>query len=268
VWARSKTVYRQNFAACVLAPLILNSAVIPGQNEQSMFGDPSFGMKRSVYFITGTDTGVGKTLTACLLVENLQANGARVAALKPICSGDRNDARQLHACLRGALTLDQINPWHFRAPLAPVVAARREHRALKLAQVLKHVRNVQRMFPTMIIEGAGGLLSPLGEDFDSRDLIERLAAIPVVVCLNRLGAINQSRLVFDALSRRYSESGRIVLMSPRASDAASRSNVEFLRETFGRARVHVLPWMKPAHEFGRALQSANIRATIESILKG
>jgi dethiobiotin synthetase len=256
-----------NFAACVLAPLILNSAVIPGQNEQSMFGDPCCGLKRSIYFITGTDTGVGKTLTACLLVEYLQANGARVAALKPVCSGGRNDAHQLHACLRGALTLDEINPWHFRAALAPVVAACREHRTLKLAQVLKHVRNIQRMFPTMIVEGAGGLLSPLGEDFDSRDLIERLGAIPVVVCPNRLGAINHSRLVFDAFSRRCSDSGRIVLMSSRKSDAASRSNVEFLRETFGRARVHVLPWMNRAHEFGGALQNANIRRTIEAVLK-
>ncbi len=232
-----------------------------------MFDDPRSGMKRSIYFITGTDTGVGKTLTACLLVNHLQANGARIAALKPVCSGDRDDAHQLCACLRGALTLDQINPWHFRAPLAPVVAARREHRTLKLAQVLKHVRNLQKLFPTMIIEGAGGLLSPLGEDFDSRDLIERLAATPIVVCPNRLGAINQLRLVFDALSRRCSDSGKIVLMSPRTTDAASRSNVEFLRETFGRFRVHVLPWMKRAREFGGAPQNGDVRRTIESIMK-
>src|SRR5262245_11556675 len=104
-------------------------------------------MNRSIYFITGTDTGVGKTLSACLLVEYLQAKGARFSALKPVCSGGRSDARQLRTRLRSALTLDQINPWHFRAPLAPVVAARREHRTLKLSQVLKHVRNVQRMFP-------------------------------------------------------------------------------------------------------------------------
>jgi dethiobiotin synthetase len=224
-------------------------------------------MKRSIYFITGTDTGVGKTLTACLIVKYLQANGALVAALKPVCSGDRNDARQLRASSGNVLTLDQINPWHFRAPLAPVVAARREHRALKLVQVLEHVRNVQRTFPTLIIEGAGGLLSPLGEDFDSRDLIERLAATPIVVCPNRLGAINQLRLVFDSLPRRYSGAGRIVLMSPRKPNTASRSNVEFLWETFGRSRVHVLPWMTRACEMGVELRKAVVSRTIASILK-
>src|SRR5216117_143726 len=144
-------------------------------------------MRSRILFITGTDTGVGKTVLTSLLARHLRERGAAVAALKPICSGGRADARALHSSLDGALTLDEINPWYFRDPLAPLLAARREHRRVDLANVLAHVRSVQRRFDVVLVEGAGGLLSPLGEDFNSRDLMIALRAIPIVVCSNRLG---------------------------------------------------------------------------------
>src|ERR1017187_5696129 len=84
------------------------------------------GMKRTTFFITGTDTGVGKTVLTALLTRNLRERGVNEAALKPICSGGRDDARELCAASSGVLTLDQVNPWHFRAPMAPLLAARRE----------------------------------------------------------------------------------------------------------------------------------------------
>src|SRR5207244_10083399 len=118
-------------------------------------------MGSRILFITGTDTGVGKTVLTSLLARHLRERGVAVAALKPICSGGRADARVLHFSQNGAVTLDEINPWHFRAPLAPLLAARREHRRVDLAKVLAHVRRVQRRFEVILVEGAGGLLSPL-----------------------------------------------------------------------------------------------------------
>jgi len=81
-------------------------------------------MKQTL-FITGTDTGVGKTVLTALLVKFLRGRGVNAAALKPVCSGDRSDARKLFAVMDGALPLDKINPWHFRAAIAPLLAARR-----------------------------------------------------------------------------------------------------------------------------------------------
>ena len=81
---------------------------------------------KRIIFITGTDTGVGKTVLTALLVRFLRERGVKAVALKPICSGDRADARALRAAMDGALSLDEINPWHFRAPVAPLLAARRE----------------------------------------------------------------------------------------------------------------------------------------------
>ena len=224
-------------------------------------------MKRSVLFITGTDTGVGKTVLACWLTRYLCDAGARVAALKPVCSGGREDARRLHAAGAGALTLDEINPWHYRAPVAPRFAARLEKRRLKPAQVLASVRRIQKRFETVLVEGAGGLLSPLGENFDSRDLILALRATPVVVCPNRLGAINQILLVLEALPRGVAGKAQVVLMSPARSDAARWSNPQVLAERIGRHRIHELPWLRHPTECGRALTNRRVRQVMRLLVQ-
>ena len=223
-------------------------------------------VQRSVVFITGTDTGIGKTVLAVLLLRYLRSMGAAAAGLKPVCSGGRSDARALAAAMGGMLALDEINPWHFRATLAPLLAARREKRTLSLAQVVDHVRRLQRRFPVLLIEGAGGLLSPLGEDFDSRDLITALSAHPIVVCPNRLGAVNQALLVLAALPARLSRRAHVVLTTPERSDPAARSNPDLLRERLGRDRVHVLPRISTGrlHEM---LRRRRVRSTLDALAR-
>src|SRR5262245_57079467 len=109
-------------------------------------------MKRTIIFVTGTDTSVGKTVVAALLARHFHRASLPVAALKPICSGGRADAVALRNAQDGALTLDDINPWHFRAPLAPLLAARLENRKLNLKDVLAHVRRLQNRFPVVLVE--------------------------------------------------------------------------------------------------------------------
>jgi dethiobiotin synthetase len=223
-------------------------------------------VKRSCIFITGTDTGVGKTLLTCLLVRHLLIRGESVAAMKPVCSGGRGDAERLHLALSNTLTLDQINPWHFRASLTPLLAARRERRKVRQARVLAQIHRIQKQFSTVLVEGAGGLLSPMGEDFDSRDLMLALDATPVVLCPNRLGAINQVLLVLAALPASVASRARIVLTSSRIADAASRSNLLLLREMLGRWRVHALPWLKSPQALDRCLKSGGVQQTISSLV--
>lgn len=195
----------------------------------------------TIYFITGTDTGVGKTVLTALLVRHLRADGIRAVAVKPLCSGGREDAEALRRAQGGLLTLDEINPWHFRAPLAPVLAARLEGRKILKQELLSYLGAWAARCDVLLVEGAGGLLSPLGKGFDVRDLISKLSARAIVAAPNRLGTVNQVRLVLAALPVVSARISRVALMSTGPSNRATRTNAELLAEYMAASRIALIP---------------------------
>jgi dethiobiotin synthetase len=195
---------------------------------------------KHTFFITGTDTGVGKTIFTVLLLKFLREEGANVAAFKPICSGGRDDARKILTVMRGVLSLDEINPWHFRAAIAPLLAARKEKKIVRLAPVAAHIRAMQKRFDILLVEGAGGLLSPLGENFNSRDLMAALNATPFIVAPNRLGVVNSVLLTLEALPKKLRSKARVVLMPQRKPDISAKSNADLIAEFFDRRRVFMV----------------------------
>jgi len=217
-------------------------------------------------FITGTDTGAGKTVLTALLAQFLRQRGVQVAALKPLCSGGREDAEKIFAALGGALTLDEINPWHFRAVIAPALAGKREKQSVKLASVLTHIRATQRNFAVTLVEGAGGLLSPLGENFDSRDLILALRAAPIIVGQNKLGVVNHLLLTLEALPKNYRAEAKIVLMSPAKPDAATAANAKMLAQFFPLEKIFMLPWLGKKFELKAALKKPPVRRALQKLL--
>jgi dethiobiotin synthetase len=217
-------------------------------------------------FITGTDTGVGKTVLTALLVGFLRAKKIPVAALKPVCSGGRADARQLQAALGGALSLDEINPWHFRAPIAPLLASRRENKSVPLADALAFIRTTRKNFDVTLVEGAGGLLSPLGTDFDSRDLVTALRAAPIVVAQNRLGVVNPILLTLEALPKNLLAKVKVVLMSPPKPDAATASNAELVAELYPAVKIFELPWLGSNFDALTAWRRAAVRRTLAALV--
>lgn len=182
----------------------------------------------NIVFVTGTDTGVGKTVLSVLLTRALQAR-----AFKPLCSGGRKDARLLQAAQDDDLSLDFINPWHFADPVTPLLAARREGRKITRRAVVEHVRAGGAGAKWVLVEGAGGLLSPLLPDGDATELMDDLGALPVVVAVNRLGVINQVRLVCHALPPGLRSRAVAVLMDPERPDESSPDNLPLLRECLG-----------------------------------
>jgi len=223
-------------------------------------------VKRLTFFITGTDTGAGKTVLACLLARHLRAKGLSVAALKPVCSGGRGDAKALQAALDGALALDEINPWHFRTPIAPMLAARLEKKNVKLAEVIAHARRIQERFAVLIVEGAGGLLSPLGTDFDSRDLIRALCAMPIVVAPNRLGAINHVLLTLEALPGSSAKNAQIVLVSQKHPDESAAANVQLLQKRLGR-QMQLFPWLDLSRGVATELANRKAARSLNSLIR-
>jgi dethiobiotin synthetase len=199
--------------------------------------------RRSILYVTGTDTGVGKTVLSVLLTRRLLSLGLDVWGLKPVVSGGREDARLLHGVQGGGVPLEVVNPWHFRAALAPPLAARRQGVRVELDAVVGHVRSCVVSGRALIVEGAGGLLSPLGEGFDSRDLIRALRAIPVIVAANRLGAVHQVRAVLAGLPR-WQRVRAVVVLSGEKKGAAAASNAALLLEFEPGLRLVELPWVE------------------------
>jgi len=219
-----------------------------------------------IIVITGTDTGVGKTVLTALLASHLRASGLSVAALKPICSGGRDDARILRRAIDGALTLDEINPWHFRAPLAPLLAARKESKRVELREVVAHVHAVSKQFQFVLVEGAGGLLSPLGEGFTTRELVTALGAEVIAVARNQLGVVSHVRLTLEALPTPVSARARVALMSPKQLDAATRTNPKLLAEFVGETLVFTVPWIG-CRDFEEAAGIPRLRKAIARIAR-
>ena len=223
-------------------------------------------MKR-ILFITGTDTGVGKTVLTALLAQFLCEQNVSVAALKPICSGGREDALAICTALDGSLTLDEINPWHFRAAVAPSLAAKLEKKSVKLAQMLAHIRAMQKKFDVTLVEGAGGLLSPLGENFDSRDLIAALRATPIIVAPNKLGAVNHVLLTLEALPKNLRAHAKVVLMSPAKPDSATASNARLLEQFLSRGKIFTLPWLGKDFSAAEVMKKAQVKRTLAALVR-
>jgi dethiobiotin synthetase len=127
---------------------------------------------------------------------------------------------------------------------------------------------MRKNFDVVLIEGAGGLLSPLGKDFNSRDLMAALRALPVIAAPNKLGAVNQIMLTLEALPKNLRASARTVLVTPPKPDAATRSNTRLLEELFVQ-HVHRLPWLGTSFSAADVLQqsrAAKLRSRLRMIL--
>jgi dethiobiotin synthetase len=156
-------------------------------------------------FITGTDTGVGKTFFACALAQHLKALGYRIGVMKPAETGcaaedgklapqDAIGLKQASGC---ELPLQKICPYQFAEPLAPSVAAQREDRPIDIDRLLDTYEEISSVHDITLVEGAGGLMVPLLPSYTFADFA-RVAKLPVaVVAANKLGAINHLLLTLE-----------------------------------------------------------------------
>jgi dethiobiotin synthetase len=162
------------------------------------------------YFVTGTDTGVGKTRFSCLLIEALRAEGRDAVGYKPVCSGDREDAVLL-ANASGGLDLDAVNPVWLKAAVAPWVAGMLENRPVNPETLLAGYRNLAAAHEMVIVEGAGGWRVPIAEGYDIADLAADLKLPVLLVVGNRLGALNHTILTVDSIRSRGLEIAGLVI---------------------------------------------------------
>jgi dethiobiotin synthetase len=160
-------------------------------------------------FVTGTDTGVGKTVAACALIHALSARGLAVVPMKPVAAGAVQRAHgwinEDTEALMDAAGLDAaraglITPVLLREPMAPHLAAAREGRTITLEPILDAYRRLQRSGAFMVVEGVGGFCVPLAERLDSTDLARALDLPVLLVVGMRLGCLNHALLTVRAIT--------------------------------------------------------------------
>jgi dethiobiotin synthetase len=158
-------------------------------------------------FVTGTDTGVGKTVIACALVRSLAARGERVGVMKPIASGAvrtreglRNeDALALMEAANTALPYARVNPYCFEPPISPHIAAKEAMIDIDLGTIGAEYAAIQAVSDRVIVEGAGGWFAPIGERDSMADLARALEAPALLVVGLRLGCLNHAELTYRAI---------------------------------------------------------------------
>ena len=185
-------------------------------------------------FVTGTDTGVGKTHNVVQLLRLLRASGLRCAGMKPICCGDRSDAELLLAQSSEGLTIDQINPVWLRTPAAPLTAAKIENREISVPSLLLAFTALQAQVDLVLVEGVGGWLVPITAEYFMSDLAVALALPVLMIAQNKLGCINHTLLTLEAVRIRGLKCVGVVLNElPGLADTATVTNAEVLGQLCG-----------------------------------
>lgn len=160
-------------------------------------------------FVTGTDTGVGKTVIGAGLVKKLYQNHVNIQPRKPVESGCVENGRQLipadglayTVAVDSSVPLEIITPYRYRAPLAPPIAARLENQQLRIEQLLSAVYHEMPSDGVPVVEGAGGFYSPIAEDGLNADLARALKLPVLLVAADRLGCINHILLSLEAIRK-------------------------------------------------------------------
>ena len=212
------------------------------RDKDGRFGTQGNGGRPRVLFFTGTDTDVGKTYVAGLTIAELRHSGRCVAAYKPVASGCHEESGELVSGDAIALweatgrrdDLRDVCPQRFRAPLAPPAAAALEGQRVCEERMTLGFAKVARGADCVVVEGAGGLFSPLSEDMFNADLARRLGGDLVIVAPNRLGVIHQVLVTSIAAATAGLRVLGVILSSPHPKgDLSVGSNGEAIRQWGG-----------------------------------
>jgi dethiobiotin synthetase len=184
-------------------------------------------------FITGTDTGVGKThFTACL-TRSLRQNSIPAIPLKPISSGDRTDSILLSDATGGAISPAEINPVHFSAPLSPYAASILESKPFPWGILRERIVKLTQNYPgPFLIEGVGGWRVPIDSTLGIREWAQELALPVVLVARNTVGTLNHTLLTVDSIRQANLPIRGLILNDhfSRTDDPSATTNPALLQE--------------------------------------
>lgn len=201
-------------------------------------------------FITGTDTGVGKTYFTSFWTRSLKKSGLTTFPLKPVSTGDRSDAKSLFEAAEGRISLDEINPIHFEPALAPLVACKLTHQSFPQEMLARHILRLQTKYSgPYLVEGVGGWRVPFNREYGVREWAQELDLPVVVVARAGLGTLNHVLLTIDSIRQAgLPVLGIIMNLYPVADDQASRTNPRVMEELTGLPVFLLSPQAQPTAE--------------------
>ena len=198
--------------------------------------------------ITGTDTGVGKTWVGRALGRALSTDGRRVVAIKPVETGCSDATARLEDGALLAAATGQAEPqaalYRFATPVTPALAAEVEGEVIDLDALILRIETLGEGADVVLIEGAGGLLSPITWEWTVVELARALGASVLVVGEDRLGVINHAQLTLSALELAGIEVTGLVLTAPETPDASTGTNATAITRLGGLTRVTTVPRME------------------------
>ena len=159
------------------------------------------------YFLTGTDTEIGKTFITCALLQRAGLDGLKAVGLKPIAAGTdaaglNDDVEAIRAASNVELAREIINPYCFKPAIAPHIAAAEEGMSIEFEPIKATCEQARQQADLVIVEGVGGFCVPLGTGYGTADLAIELALPVILVVGMRLGCINHAMLTAEAIARR------------------------------------------------------------------
>ena len=199
------------------------------------------------YFITGTDTEIGKTQVTCVLLAQAALHGLRAAALKPVAAGvdeagQNDDVQRLMASANVKLPEQTVNPWLLKEPLSPHIAARYAGVEITTAPIIECFHAACEQTDLLLVEGVGGLYAPLSDSLSQPDLIRELD-IPVILVVGlRLGCLNHALLTSVALQQEGCRVAGWVGNHIDPDFQAVADNIDTLRQRISAPCLGILPF--------------------------
>jgi dethiobiotin synthetase len=204
-------------------------------------------------FVTGTDTGVGKTLVTSALVMCLTRRGIDVGVMKPIETGvapslkAQSDGARMKSAAGSCDPMAEVSPYVFQLPVAPRSAARAEGVTIRVATIMRGFRDLHQKHALMVVEGGGGVLTPITQSLNVLDLISKMKLPAIVVGHSGLGGINHALLTLHALRQRKISVVALVLNQRRPTRTKTvhlqeQSTVSLLQLLAGVPVVGPLPY--------------------------
>ncbi len=204
------------------------------------------------FFITGTDTGVGKTLVSCALLHAFAAGDNTVIGMKPVAAGCENgkwmDVELLVAASNVMAPREQVNPYALIPPLAPHIAAKQAGIEIEVEVIYQAYLALQSMAEIVVVEGAGGFLVPFSDRFDSSDLAQKLGLPVILVVGLRLGCINHALLTAQAVRAAGLTLAGWVANSIDPQMLKMEENIKALEQRLECPLIAYLPYMQPVDE--------------------